>query len=728
LKPLSLDDIKCFSSIFAAIDSAGAYSSLKERAIDITKKMLKIKNVNVILFALEDNESLNRDTDPINMFSMDTMQSCKSNGLKESFVYSNKGDTYLSVPIVVDKKVTGAITISHDCSNGQNQIFSKNDKLLLEVIGHNIGIAAQKAILLQLQTLERKKNAALLSIVRARSADESLEAVWKTAIDAIYSMFHPDVLSIFLCDHSNNEVFIVASRNQMEGLTLPFSNTVASTVAENGKAIRLRVAEEENYFMWADDYTGFKTNTVLCVPVPGFHLNARPIAVLEVINKSNGKYFLSQDEDALREICAEISLVLRRKAMELHELKYRAKRGNLDPHCLDTLELEKSILGEYGAVMNKFQAKRLSAPTLSDSELSSKGNISPSKSRQRKRSSVTGIQSILHDIKFAASSNVMSELILSHDTDPFELDEAVKMELFIEMLDSYRLFDIFNLDKNNMRSFVSKVWRKYHSENDFHNFTHAWGVAHLCFVILRKGGVDVLLKPLEILTLLLSAICHDIDHPGHNNAFEVATRSELAILYADDAVLERHHISVTVRLIEECATTTFGGLTTEQLTEFRTKMTSAVLQTDMSQHFKVLDDILRRTQLSSPYSRSESDSSRILLGHILHAADIGAQTQSQTVAMKWTDALTREFSSQAKKELDLGLPVTSMMHGLDDELKKMQLQASFVKGIVMPLWSALSTCFPDLAYAVQQAESNQKFYLLQVDRLIAERNDNVVSI
>ena len=34
----------------------------------------------------------------------------------------------------------------------------------------------------------------------------------------------------------------------------------------------------------------------------------------------------------------------------------------------------------------------------------------------------------------------------------------------------------------------------------------------------------------------MAAIVHDLGHTGHNNAFHVATHSELAILYSDQSV------------------------------------------------------------------------------------------------------------------------------------------------------------------------------------------------
>ncbi len=41
------------------------------------------------------------------------------------------------------------------------------------------------------------------------------------------------------------------------------------------------------------------------------------------------------------------------------------------------------------------------------------------------------------------------------------------------------------------------------------------------FCLVVQTAVTDMLEPLDRLALIVAAFCHDIDHPGHNNAFEV---------------------------------------------------------------------------------------------------------------------------------------------------------------------------------------------------------------
>ena len=58
------------------------------------------------------------------------------------------------------------------------------------------------------------------------------------------------------------------------------------------------------------------------------------------------------------------------------------------------------------------------------------------------------------------------------------------------------------------------------------------------------------MSDIDIFVTLISGAAHDMDHPGNNNVLEVKTRSKLAVLYNDSAVLEMHHCASFFFLLE----------------------------------------------------------------------------------------------------------------------------------------------------------------------------------
>ncbi len=65
------------------------------------------------------------------------------------------------------------------------------------------------------------------------------------------------------------------------------------------------------------------------------------------------------------------------------------------------------------------------------------------------------------------------------------------------------------------------------------------------YMMSQDCDLRVVLTPLELLGSLLAGLCHDIDHPGVNNAFMCASGADLSLLYNDLSVLENHHAAVT---------------------------------------------------------------------------------------------------------------------------------------------------------------------------------------
>eukprot|EP00596_Hydrurales_sp_CCMP1899_P005532 CAMPEP_0119051604 /NCGR_PEP_ID=MMETSP1177-20130426/73165_1 /TAXON_ID=2985 /ORGANISM="Ochromonas sp, Strain CCMP1899" /LENGTH=413 /DNA_ID=CAMNT_0007030865 /DNA_START=1134 /DNA_END=2372 /DNA_ORIENTATION=- len=413
---------------------------------------------------------------------------------------------------------------------------------------------------------------------------------------------------------------------------------------------------------------------MMCVPVPGLKEENLPTAMIQVTNNNLGRSFDGFDEESLILVCMELSNVLRSKAIELMQLRNITALGSIKSES--DMALQQSLLSEYGSKRHK--------------DITIKRTISRTDSFKLRRNTLG--QSILiksHGLDTNAvdimSEETVSTYLSSYDTDPFILDDMNLIYLAIHMLASYDLIERFQLNVDRLRHFFISVQKMYHKNNAFHNFKHAWGTMHLTYQILRHGAEDYL-SSLEILAVLIAAISHDLDHPGNNNAFEIATRSALAVTYSDDTVLERHHCSCALQLISQSEHDFLENLSTNDQFEMRRTMIASIMATDMSQHVLLVSQLVSHSLRSIPFCKGDSESRTTLTRLILHCADIGAQTQAKELALKWTERCLDEFASQGAKEKALGLPLTIFMQGLDDELIRMKTQVFFVGGTVAPLW------------------------------------------
>ena len=72
--------------------------------------------------------------------------------------------------------------------------------------------------------------------------------------------------------------------------------------------------------------------------------------------------------------------------------------------------------------------------------------------------------------------------------------------------------------------------KKGYRDNPYHNWWHAVSVSHMFYLLHHNCDQLPFLSDLETFALFISCLCHDIDHRGTNNAFEVSSVSNIHIL------------------------------------------------------------------------------------------------------------------------------------------------------------------------------------------------------
>lgn len=112
-----------------------------------------------------------------------------------------------------------------------------------------------------------------------------------------------------------------------------------------------------------------------------------------------------------------------------------------------------------------------------------------------------------------------------------------------------------------------------------------------------KSPVEALLTPFEALTLLITAIGHDVGHPGVNNGFLVTLNAPLAQLYNDRSVLESFHCAAFSQILRRHWPSAFEDR------KMRGLMISSILATDMGLHF---DYMKRLADLKEKLAANES--------------------------------------------------------------------------------------------------------------------------
>ncbi|KAK2089887.1 hypothetical protein P7K49_032553 [Saguinus oedipus] len=86
---------------------------------------------------------------------------------------------------------------------------------------------------------------------------------------------------------------------------------------------------------------------------------------------------------------------------------------------------------------------------------------------------------------------------------------------------------------------------------------------YACFPIQEK------FSQMDILILMTAAICHDLDHPGYNNTYQINARTELAVRYNDISPLENHHCAVAFQILAQPECNIFSSVPADGFKQIR---------------------------------------------------------------------------------------------------------------------------------------------------------------
>ena len=140
-------------------------------------------------------------------------------------------------------------------------------------------------------------------------ADGQIAALRDVA-DRARAAVNGDRSTIFEVDAQRGEIFSRVAHGIPAGqeIRLPLTRGIIGFVARTGRPLRLRDAYNDPRFdRTTDERTGYRTTTMLCLPVLDAQSNVR--GAIQVINKLDG-YFTEDDERALAPLCDEVSGII----------------------------------------------------------------------------------------------------------------------------------------------------------------------------------------------------------------------------------------------------------------------------------------------------------------------------------------------------------------------------------------------------------------------------------
>lgn len=240
--------------------------------------------------------------------------------------------------------------------------------------------------------------------------------------------------------------------------------------------------------------------------------------------------------------------------------------------------------------------------------------------------------------------------------------------------------------------------RKGYRAVTYHNWRHGFNVGQTMFALLTTGRLKKYYTDLEAFAMLAAAFCHDIDHRGTNNLYQMKSASPLAKLHGS-SILERHHLECSRALLQDESLNIFQNLNKRQFETVIRLFEVAIIATDLALYFKkrtmfqkIVDacERMETEEEAIKYVTDDPTKKEIIMAMMMTACDLSAITKPWEVQSQVALLVASEFWEQGDLERTVlqQQPIPMMDRNKKDELPK--LQVGFIDFVCTFVYKELS--------------------------------------
>ena len=314
------------------------------------------------------------------------------------------------------------------------------------------------------------------------------------------------------------------------------------------------------------------------------------------------------------------------------------------------------------------------------------------------------------------------ETINTFDFNIFKLKKKIGYNnvlplLGFAILKTLGLVDNKIITTKKLESFLKTVSDNYKITTLYHNSLHGADVTQSLLVFFMNSNLEEICETtvLDLLGLMISAMGHDLGHPGTNNAYHINASTELGITYNDKSCLENFHSSYLFRILRKDENNILEKFSVQNYKTIRKRIISQILATDMVYHSEIVSLIRAKIRAVKDQERflflsgndkTKFDEQQLLLNYLIHMADLCHNCKDFSISIVWIKLLSEEFWMQGDKEREQGLPVSFLCDRNNVDIPSSQI--GFLKGFILSSFDCLVDMFPSLQFTIDNAEKNIK--------------------
>uniref|UniRef100_A0A8C0JQR9 Phosphodiesterase n=1 Tax=Canis lupus dingo TaxID=286419 RepID=A0A8C0JQR9_CANLU len=640
----------------------------------------------------------------------------------------------LCVP-VISRATDQVVALACAFNKLGGDLFTEQDERVIQHCFHYTSTVLTSTLAFQKEQKLKCECQALLQVAKNLFTHlDDVSVLLQEIITEARNLSNAEICSVFLLDQNElvAKVFDggVVDDESYE-IRIPADQGIAGHVATTGQILNIPDAYAHPlFYRGVDDSTGFRTRNILCFPIK--NESQEVIGVAELVNKINGPWFSKFDEDLATafSIYCGISIAHSLLYKKVNEAQYRSHLANeMMMYHMKVSDDEYTKLLHDGiqpvaAIDSNFASFTYTPRSLPEDDTS------------------MAILSMLQDMNFINNYKIdcptlarcvpqsspphrsgkgslwmtRSGPVCGRGEDPWvrgspqtpgttsKGKEWGKAEP--EVIPGRREPEAPLLPSLLPPRFCLMV-KKGYRDPPYHNWMHAFSVSHFCYLLYKNLELTNYLEDIEIFALFISCMCHDLDHRGTNNSFQVASKSVLAALYSSEgSVMERHHFAQAIAILNTHGCNIFDHFSRKDYQRMLDLMRDIILATDLAHHLRIFKDLQKMAEVG--YDRTNKQHHSLLLCLLMTSCDLSDQTKGWKTTRKIAELIYKEFFSQGDLEKAMGNRPMEMM---DREKAYIpELQISFMEHIAMPIYKLLQDLFPKAAELYERVASNREHW------------------
>ncbi|QDZ17709.1 GAF/PAS/PAC adenylate/guanylate cyclase [Chloropicon primus] len=206
--------------------------------------------------------------------------------------------------------------------------FDQNDIELLVELSSQAGVALENNESMSAVMRAQSKSKELFEVAQALNSQREMSQLFTTIMDRAKELLHVDRCTLFLVDEIKDELWSLVA-NGTEEIRIPKHSGIVGAVVSSKKKINIQDAYlDERFNPDVDRQTGYRTKSVLCMPIFSNRGSEEVIGVMQMINKI-GNYeqfqqgakqglkidtqiaiFTQEDEDLINALSSQVAIAV----------------------------------------------------------------------------------------------------------------------------------------------------------------------------------------------------------------------------------------------------------------------------------------------------------------------------------------------------------------------------------------------------------------------------------